>query len=71
MGVVERQKNVGATGSGWDSEVTVVVQASEVAELRKVLCGCGRRGGRMVFEGHDTVFVYFGLEFAAPYSTRM
>ena len=38
----------------------------KVAELRKVLCGW--RGGRIVSEGHDTVFVYFGCEFAAPYS---
>ena len=57
MGVVDRQKNVGATGSCWDSEVTVVGQASEVAELRKVLCGCGLKGGRIVFEGHDSICV--------------
>ena len=36
--------------------------------LRKVLCGRG--GGRMVSEGHDTVFVSVGREFSAPYSTR-
>jgi len=34
MGVIERQENVSTTGSGWDSEVAVVVQASEVVELR-------------------------------------
>jgi len=48
--------------------MTVVVQASGVAELRKVLCG--RRGGRMVSEGDDTIFVYLGCKFAALYSTR-
>jgi len=47
-----------ATVSGWDSEVTVAMQALGVAELRKVLCG--HRGGRLVSEGYDTVFVYLG-----------
>jgi len=48
MGVVSRQTNMSTAGTGWwpgDLEVTVVVQASEVAETREGSVGVQERAG--------------------------